>query len=169
MRSKRQLLATRRNRFALIQAVFGPRAGRTFANGCAPSVPYLFHRNGPKTAQFRAWTDNREGRSTPSVYGTARSASRAALPAPQEGTSANGDAHFVDYRDNDRLPASAAQRACSDPDRGDGVHLDVRRKRSLMQGARAAMIAASPRFHPRSSTTRLPGRWRSWRWMTTAP
>jgi hypothetical protein len=44
--------ATGRNGFALVQAVFGPQARRTFATGCAPSVPHLFHRNRPKTRGF---------------------------------------------------------------------------------------------------------------------
>jgi hypothetical protein len=49
MRSKRQPVATGRNGFTLVQAVFGTSCGQTFATGCAPSVPYLFHRNRPKT------------------------------------------------------------------------------------------------------------------------
>jgi hypothetical protein len=52
MRSKRQPVAAEGNGFALVQAVFWPPVGRTFATGCVPSVPYLFHRNRPKTRGF---------------------------------------------------------------------------------------------------------------------
>src|SRR5438128_8123542 len=39
MRSKRQLVAASGNGLALVQAVFRRSASRTFATGCAPSVP----------------------------------------------------------------------------------------------------------------------------------
>jgi hypothetical protein len=39
MRSKRQQVAAGGNGLALVQAIFRPSASRTFATGCAPSVP----------------------------------------------------------------------------------------------------------------------------------
>jgi hypothetical protein len=63
MRSKRQPVAADGNGFPLVPAVFGPQARQTFAIGCAPCVPHLFHRNRPKNEKFRARTDNRDERS----------------------------------------------------------------------------------------------------------
>ncbi len=37
------------NGFPLVQAILGLLAARSFATRCAPSVPYLFHPNRPKT------------------------------------------------------------------------------------------------------------------------
>src|ERR687888_2289371 len=72
MRSKRQAVATGRNGFALVQAVFGPPSGRTFATGCAPSVPYLFHRNRPKTRGLEPGpTTEKDGRPLPCTEGAA--------------------------------------------------------------------------------------------------
>jgi hypothetical protein len=47
MRSKRQPVAVGSNGSALIQPIFRTPVGRTLAIGCAPWVPYLFHRNRP--------------------------------------------------------------------------------------------------------------------------
>jgi hypothetical protein len=52
MRSKRQAVAAGGNGLSLIQALFAAWAPRTFATGCAPSVPQLFHPNRPKNARF---------------------------------------------------------------------------------------------------------------------
>src|SRR5207248_4465904 len=40
---------SRWQRFAPDQAIFAPPEDGTFASSCAPSVPYLFHANRPKT------------------------------------------------------------------------------------------------------------------------
>jgi hypothetical protein len=56
MRSKRQLVAASGNGLVLVQAIFRRFACRTFATGCAPSVPQLFHPNRPKGAHFEAGT-----------------------------------------------------------------------------------------------------------------
>jgi hypothetical protein len=39
IRSKRQLVAANGNGLALVQAIFRRSTSRTFATGCAPSVP----------------------------------------------------------------------------------------------------------------------------------
>jgi len=53
MRSKRQLVATGGKGWRLIGPFSGVLASRTFATGCAPSVPYLFHAKRSKTGRFQ--------------------------------------------------------------------------------------------------------------------
>ena len=50
MLSSWQTVAAGGNGFSLNQAFLGLYQGPTFATGCAPSVPYLFHPNWAKTA-----------------------------------------------------------------------------------------------------------------------
>jgi hypothetical protein len=52
MRSKRRPVAGGGNGSALGQALFRRSASRTFATGCAPSVPHLFHLNRPETGRL---------------------------------------------------------------------------------------------------------------------
>src|SRR5213076_2439052 len=81
MRSKRQLVAAGGNGFASDQAVFAVPESRTFATGCAPSVPQLFHPNRPKNARFGSGND----RKIEVKVSCPPSAATAGRPAPLEG------------------------------------------------------------------------------------